>query len=251
MGAFLLFSGFGGLSTPLHILPLPSLLCRSPRVSSYLHPGGDREWKVERENISALSAIFFHRRVARANAENHSGSSVHSRSRGSGLTRPWTEVFFSLPLPVCGPTDNLLPPSSASLPRACDQTRPHSSSMNSAAVHHPHGRDGEREAGVEALLRQIGAPQKCNRLSYVSPPVRPHGAAAGGADAAMLMLLLPVTHNGLGASSAETEEEEEEEEEEEGGVEHITSVPSPYEQAAPRQSWSWQTVELKNKKCSH
>ncbi len=25
---------------------------------SYLHPGGEREWKVERENISALSAIF-------------------------------------------------------------------------------------------------------------------------------------------------------------------------------------------------
>lgn len=26
--------------------------------ASYLHPGGEREWKVERENISALSAIF-------------------------------------------------------------------------------------------------------------------------------------------------------------------------------------------------
>lgn len=30
-------------------------------VSSYLQPGGEREWKVERENISALSAIFFHK----------------------------------------------------------------------------------------------------------------------------------------------------------------------------------------------
>lgn len=30
-------------------------------TSSYLHPGGEREWKVDRENISALSAIFFYK----------------------------------------------------------------------------------------------------------------------------------------------------------------------------------------------
>lgn len=34
---------------------------RSTCKGSYLQPGGEREWKVERENISALSAIFFHK----------------------------------------------------------------------------------------------------------------------------------------------------------------------------------------------
>lgn len=52
-------------------------------TSSYLHPGGEREWKVDRENISALSAIFFHKWL-RAIAENHGGSAVHSQLQCTG-----------------------------------------------------------------------------------------------------------------------------------------------------------------------
>lgn len=54
---------FGALSKACASRPLPTLY--PPRCSlrrrSYLQPGGEREWKVERENISALSAIFFHK----------------------------------------------------------------------------------------------------------------------------------------------------------------------------------------------
>ena len=50
--------------------PRRPLRRRSTCKGSYLQPGGEREWKVERENISALSAIFFHKWL-RATAANH------------------------------------------------------------------------------------------------------------------------------------------------------------------------------------
>ena len=46
---------------------------------SYLQPGGEREWKVERENISALSAIFFLKRLE-SDCRKSEQAQVHSRS---------------------------------------------------------------------------------------------------------------------------------------------------------------------------
>lgn len=109
------------------ILTRPSSLRCALRVSSYLQPGGEREWKVDRENISALSAIFFHKWL-RETAENQWGSAVHSQSHGRGRTQPWAEVSLS-----AAPQ---MPP----WPQAFNQTR--LLSTIKFAVNHPHKQSG-------------------------------------------------------------------------------------------------------------
>lgn len=71
-------------------------------LSSHLQPGGEREWKVDRENISALSAIFFHKWL-RATAENHGWNAVHSQTRGGGEWHPRTEASLSRQPHRCPP----------------------------------------------------------------------------------------------------------------------------------------------------
>ncbi|KAL7878566.1 hypothetical protein AOLI_G00095400 [Acnodon oligacanthus] len=57
---------------------------------SYLQPGGEREWKVERENISALSAIFFHRGLSKQRLQ---GRSERSPFTDGGVMGTVEELF--------------------------------------------------------------------------------------------------------------------------------------------------------------
>ncbi len=134
----------------------------SVALSSYLQPGGEREWKVERENISALSAIFFHKWL-RATAENHGWSAVHSQSQDRGQSRPWTEG-----LSLRGPTD-------VPWPQAFDQTS--LLSTIKSAFNHPHER-GRRGVWINArndLQKQRTAPRR-SKLQSRCPQIRPRDA---------------------------------------------------------------------------
>lgn len=110
-------------------------------MSSYLHPGGEREWNVDRENISALSAIFFHKWL-RATAENHGGNAVHSQLQHTVRAQSWTEVSLS-----AAPQ---MPP----WPQAFNQTS--LLSIMKSAVNHPHKQDKEGCQGTNELQRHRG-----------------------------------------------------------------------------------------------
>ena len=111
MDAFLLFSCFSVLSTPLHILPLPSLLCPPPPPVSALtcirEERGNGKWKGKTSQPCPPSSSTDESRelMQKITVE---AQSIHDRGAADGRGRG--QRCFSLPLPVCGPTDNLLPP---------------------------------------------------------------------------------------------------------------------------------------------
>jgi len=135
--------------------------CRSLHVSSYLQPGGEREWKVDRENISALSAIFFHKWL-RATVEKHAGSAVHSQAQGRGQTQPWTEMSLSAA------------PQTPPWPQTFDQTS--LLSTIKSAVNHPHKQRRGGCAGRRALRRLCTTLRKLKYNHVSPPPKRPREA---------------------------------------------------------------------------
>lgn len=140
------------LSVYVYLLSVPSLhiiaaLSLYTPVSAYLQVGGEREWKVERENISALSAIFS-RQWLTANAENHCGKRLspftaaakQADDYGTDATvvdnSSLSHSVSVCPYPLCGPADDwrLLP--LAFPPLAFNHGN--SSTINSAACTYSH-----------------------------------------------------------------------------------------------------------------
>lgn len=141
------------LSSPPNCLPIT--------LSSYLQPGGEREWKVDRENISALSAIFFHKWL-RATAENHGWSAVHSQSQGRGQSYPRTEA---LSLSVSAALQ--MPPGrKPSIRRACSAPSNLQSTIHTSRA----GRKG-RVVGYQASKWSSKTVRNTEEVKKKTPPV--------------------------------------------------------------------------------
>lgn len=158
-------------------------------VGSYLQPGGEREWKVDRENISALSAIFFLKWL-RATAENHAGSAVHSQSQGWGRTR----LFLS--------ATPQMPPLAASL------------QSHEPARHHQICSQTSTRAGQEGESRRkfcsVGAQHCGKQKNQTARSADSSGRSAARAVARQMSaaVMLPVTHGGYGPAVRRQAEEE-------------------------------------------
>lgn len=165
-----------------------SLPYRFACISFYLQPGGEREWKVDRENISALSAIFFHKWL-RATAENHEGSAVHSQSQDRGRAQPWTEVSLS--------TAPQMPPGrKPSIRRACSAPSNLQSTIHTSRA--------EESVSAEVFFRDRGNEKKS---CFPPTPIRPgatwaHGMRPFSPRQMSAAVMLPVTQR-IQASSAE------------------------------------------------
>lgn len=201
-------------------------------VSSYLHPGGDREWKVERENISALSAIFFYKWL-RVTAENHGLSAVHSQSQ----SRQWTVFPHSLLSLRLGPR-----------PRRCRLAASllsDESSQDHQICSHNHPKEQVWEGSWWGGLAELPSETVRNAAAYEIATLPPPDASKRSTKArcprsdqmVAAVVMLPVALTGsrrAGRPAVRRQAEtgggkEEEEEEEMRRGDGVTSVMFPYQ----------------------